>query len=463
MGLPYSVGRGAIPQSWEVVLMRRMLWALALVVVFATPVPADVNNLAGGAMIAHYVDELAYSGDEPAEGWCGAYTPYAITDHTEQVNRMDVATYGPKVWYVIAAWSEDKNWCGGQFGTNDYDAAVFTPVEAFPCFPDVGLEIPEADWPGPSSGTAFVTTETSWTGNYVPIYFFGGYAYGYGTPDVVELVPYTPSGSQVDPFAGFSNCQSPPIDYDALALGGMGVNTDGIYAQPEVIEVGACCVGTTCLPGLTQQQCDDQGGDVWYVDTSCSPNPCDPTGVCCYGSTTISCAVNTESQCATLQGTWHPEWTSCDPNPCKPAACCTDGECQILTELECQQAGGDFWLQTVTSCDPNPCLTYACCIPGEACQNLTEDECLAITGATWHEGFKCNQAHCDNLGACCFDEEPYCRMMWEAECAANHPEITGGFEPGEIWHPTRDCESDDPCFPSPVQESTWGQIKRLYQ
>ena len=95
----------------------------------------------------------------------------AITQAPEQVNRID----GPDadaIWFVLAAWHEDKEWCGVQFGFGDYDPNLFGVLEYWPVFPVEGLELPTSNWPGPSSGTAFVTTGNPWTGNYEPVYFF---------------------------------------------------------------------------------------------------------------------------------------------------------------------------------------------------------------------------------------------------------------------------------------------------
>ena len=91
------------------------------------------------------------------------------------------------------------------------------------------MEIPGPGWPGPNSGTSFVRGEGwSWTGSFVPVYHFVGYAYPGETVIPLGLGPTGPY-----PFGGWVNCLSPvPERFDAVDFGGMGINTNGIYAEP---------------------------------------------------------------------------------------------------------------------------------------------------------------------------------------------------------------------------------------
>ncbi len=447
--------------------MRRAIWVLAATVLLGPAAMGAETNLAGGALVTHYVPEVPYSTEPPACGdWCCGYDDYAISDPLHENIRID----GPAgaIWYVLAAWSEPKVWCGTEFGFGNYDPGVCTIDESGYCVPVSGLEISTEGWPGPNQGTAITTTGTDyWTGNWVPVYYFVSYVYAVAGQIPIAADPTTS-------FVGFSNCENPtqsyPVDENSEAWyyrGAMGFNTDGIRAAPSVVPQAVCCVGTSCLI-QTEAACDDLGGE-WHPEwpESCDPNPCDPVHPCCFGTTTLSCGLLTQSLCASRPGpgVWHPEWDSCDPDPCKVAACCVGETCTELTELECVNASG-IWLETVEGCDPNPCLTYVCCIPSQPCQNLTEDDCLAITGATWHEGYKCNDpgVECDALGACCLDADPYCVLTWEQGCLDLHPEVTPPFTPGQVWHPGGDCQVGNPwCHPSPVEETTWGRIKQLYQ
>ncbi len=281
---------------------------------FSSVCRADPSDLFGGALLVHHVAELSYSTDPPAGGWCEAYSAYAISACSQQVTRIDVQGYRPVTWFVLAAWYDnDREWCGTQFGLGGFDAGLFGFLEYHPCYPDAGLEISTDGWPGPEEGTAFVATGTPWEGNLLPVYFFGGYAYAYAGPGLIPLA--------VDPttdFAGFSNCANPAESYSAGALGGLGINSDGLEAYPETPPSAVCCIDDECYL-MPEEECIAAGG-LWYawLDTCESDsNPSDPERyVCCVEA---ECHLWTEPLCNVLGGEWHPELKSCTPNPCDPS------------------------------------------------------------------------------------------------------------------------------------------------
>ncbi len=222
---------------------------------------------------------MQFSSDPPPEGWCQHYlSHHAIDSCGAQVNRID--TYDGVIWFVLAAWSEAKQWCGTEFGLGSFDPASFEFTDYGPCYPDEGLEIPTDGWPGPGEGTAFVTTTADWDGNLIPVYYFCGYAYA---EDFLPLSPDPATG-----FGGTSNCLSPPESWSADAYGGMGLFTDGVYACPEGGILGGGSGG-----GLGPQGSDE--------------------AVCCFEE---HCRVTTHENCAAACGDFYPEWLDCDPNPC---------------------------------------------------------------------------------------------------------------------------------------------------
>jgi hypothetical protein len=247
--------------------MKSPLVALALLAVTAVSVNADPHNLENGALIAHYVPDYQGYWDPCEVMW--AFDP--LTNCEDQINRIDVTGYEEVIWWVVAAFEEEKVVCGCQFGFSDYDPGIMYMLNWHPCYPpDGGLEICSPTWPGPLTGTAVVATGTPWAGNFVPVYVFNVYAYGYGPPGVVQLIP---DPSVTNPFGGFGNCASPPERWDA-ALGGMGVNMDGTWVcwGPQNY---VCCVGEECV------------------------------------------LVQSAAECMALEGEFHPEWDSCGPpNPC---------------------------------------------------------------------------------------------------------------------------------------------------
>ncbi len=419
--------------------------------------PPGPHNLEAGALFAHYVPELGYTIDPPAGGWCQAYDSYAISSVQELATRIDVADRLPASWYVLAAWeSEEKIWCGTQFGFGDFDPNLFGFEEAFACFPDEGLEIPMSGWPGPNLGTAFVVTTDPWEGNWVQVYYFGGYAYGYGGPGHIPL--------DVDPtsdFIGFSNCMVPPQQYevDPVRRGVLGINTDGYPATgPGYDKV--CCLPTGECQITTPFECNLLNG-IWHPEwASCDPNPCplEPY-VCCFEDG--SCEVLLEEDCDSAGGTWLPELgRSCDPNPCpQPSVCCIYGECRLLFSVgECFALGG-VWHPGWGSCEPNPCPQdpYVCCLSDGSCLLLPEPDCLAAGGEWMPElGQSCEPNPCPNAAAvCCFGysyEE--CGIMTQPEC-----EALNGF-----WHPEWATCDPNPCdMYVRSQKTTWGRIKLIYR
>ena len=261
--------------------MNRRIFLVAILSLLAIGIGrADENDLRGGVFIAHYVPEIEFSTDEPPEGWCGVYEAYAIGGAAEQNNRIDVSGESdPVCWYVLAAWGEEKTWCGTEFGLGDYDQNLFAFIDFGPCFAQgEGLEITSPDWPAPETGTAFCGFG-EWQGNYVPVYWFGGYAYATAGPGQIPLDVNTNYQNPTYYSAGFANCLSVPIPYEVECLGVLGINMDGI---------------------------------------PCDPGAFAPVAVCCYGESFAECAMNTSEECFVIGGVWHPEWDSCDQNPCAP-------------------------------------------------------------------------------------------------------------------------------------------------
>lgn len=204
-----------------------LICGMFLVWVFVCPVlfsaHADESDLSNGVFIVHNPPGLQFSDFPPPEGWCEHYeSNFAISSCEEQNPRIDVTS--GSVWYVLAAWCEEKEWCGNEFGFADYDPTIYDFVEWGPCAPGGFLEIPSDYWPGPNEGTAFVATDMFWVGNFVPIYYFTGYAYSGG---VIPLGPDPPTD-----FVGFCNCLVPPELWEPVCIPAMGILMDGVECCP---------------------------------------------------------------------------------------------------------------------------------------------------------------------------------------------------------------------------------------
>jgi subtilisin family serine protease len=225
--------------------MRTTIVLLCMSSIVTGSVLADPENLEGGVLIAHFPADMTFSFDPPTGGWCQFYwDSLRIEDCEDQVNRID--TGNQVIWFVLAAWDEDKEWCGTEFGFGEYDADAFVITDFGPCWPEGGLEIPTASWPGPGEGTAIVTTGAPWEGNFVPVYRFTGLAYDEG------LIPL--AADPATGFAGTSNCASPPDAWAADSLGGMGLFQDGVYACPEGLLAGGQGSGPQGGGGIEPEQ-----------------------------------------------------------------------------------------------------------------------------------------------------------------------------------------------------------------
>jgi len=237
---------------------------------------ADPADLEGGVFIAHHPATFQYS---PGLDWCEEYDElYSISSCGEQNPRIDLdGNLGERsLWYVIAAWTESKTWCGAEFGFGTFDPAIYEFLEYGGCIPN-DLSISTDGWPGPNEGTAVTATDVQWDGNFQAVYYFLGYAYYEGQ---------IPLDIDPDPsFGGFGNCATPSETWAAADYGAMGLFTDGASACPG--------------PEL-------DGGDGEHADWS-------DEVACCFDEI---CRVVLASECVELDGLPDLSSPTCDPDPC---------------------------------------------------------------------------------------------------------------------------------------------------
>jgi hypothetical protein len=241
--------------------MKRAWLVLPLLCLAAGIAYSDSSNLEGGVFIAHHPPGLQYS---EGENWCARYfQDFAIDSCSEQSNRID--TQGDhSVWFVLAAWSEPKEWRGVEFGLAAYDSTICALTSWGPCFPgSSGLEIPTAGWPGPNDGTTLTATGAPWSGNFLPVYYFVSYAYYAGE---IPLGVHPVTG-----FGGTANCDSLPQTWAAAAFGSMGILEDGVSACPEGLNTGDGFGGGAQPDGAGGYEEDDSGaGDTPPVAGNCA-------------------------------------------------------------------------------------------------------------------------------------------------------------------------------------------------
>lgn len=280
--------------------MRRVL--LALAVMGLVTGAAYAQDLTGGVFIAHHTQGLAFTIDTPVGGWCGQC---ALTSCDAQNNdNLGLGTTN-WVWFVVAAFLQDSQWCGVEFGLQYNPNVVLTQKGV--CAPGAFLEIPGDTWPLSGQGVSVVTTDIPWSGNFKPVYWFAGYAY-YG-PGVVQLGDNlgTPGPT------AFANCQQ--VEFPADCYGGMGYGTLGVDCCPEVVvpDEWACCLyDGTCILTQTADECMAAGGE-WFVGLLCPAVTCPTPAVCCVEHI---CYFVHPDECQALGGVLHPEFVDCVDNPC---------------------------------------------------------------------------------------------------------------------------------------------------
>ncbi|MCK4414870.1 MAG: hypothetical protein KAY32_15150 [Candidatus Eisenbacteria sp.] len=154
-------------------------------------------------------------------------------DEENNCNRDDLYIHGGEtastVWYVIAAWQEEKYWKGFEFGLGDFDSVIYGFIDWGLCEIDEGLAqviyYDESQWPSARNGLAVVRTWGTWYGNLHPLYWFAGYAYG-GGEIPLDVMPATGVASVLPVEGGVVSTTSPD------RLGAMGILTAGREVFP---------------------------------------------------------------------------------------------------------------------------------------------------------------------------------------------------------------------------------------
>lgn len=168
-------------------------------------------------------------------------------------------------WIVFAAFPEGSSprLMGVTLGI-DYDDHNAYIIDYQSC---ALLEIPDADWPAPGSGTA-VTWGIPQTGQLTRVYGFVGYAY-YGDATTFCLAPHPTQG-------GWFGDDSIPSQLDQIAdYGCIGFNSNpGYLPCPVPVKTGACCLQDGSCQITTENACTAEGGRWLGPDSECDPDPC---------------------------------------------------------------------------------------------------------------------------------------------------------------------------------------------
>ena len=239
-------------------------------------------------------------------------------------------------------------------------------------------------------------------------------------------------------------CRNVPTISDCNVDGGEifheGISCDDL-AVNEIYCTGSCCsLEAVCESGcgmVSEWWCNTQpvnGDGIWTGCDNCACEKncpgvgdevnCNKIGICCEDG--ICTDVRNTEECQTG---YFKVATTCeleDERFCELGACCTEGaegdECTDYVSEQCVKVGGNFIIGE--ECINKPCNALgACCFYSGDCQNLTEEECETLDGK-FKQGELCDVGDCycsctwgafDDCGSCCLDE--FCHgYMTENSC-----------------------------------------------
>ncbi len=135
---------------------------------------------------------------------------------------------------------------------------------------------------------------------------------------------------------------------------------------------------------------------------------CEPTvrtGACCFLDRhgNLTCRENTQDECARVcGGTYFGDGTDCSDVTCGGACCLRDGTCiSTISARECTRWHHGTFNGIGTNCDDVTCtVPGACCIEHVGCQILTEDECDVAGGTFQGDGTECVDSDWDGIPDC---------------------------------------------------------------
>jgi hypothetical protein len=157
----------------------------------------------------------------------------------------------------------------------------------------------------------------------------------------------------------------------------------------------------------------------WVMRVTWSPFICEGQGACCLPNG--SCELLTQNQCQSAGGTYLGDNVQCGIGACNSTtvACCfpSTGGCLNLQPATCLAAGGVPG-PTNSNCTGYVCFpTGACCLPNGNCIGpVSPETCAAQGGVFQGNNSTCATSNCPQpTGACCFSNG-FCLVLKEADC-----------------------------------------------
>lgn len=143
-------------------------------------------------------------------------------------------------------------------------------------------------------------------------------------------------------------------------------------------------------------------------------------GACCVGT---NCSLLTQAECQSAGGTWQGAGTTCQGTVCQPTGnvpCCfvSTGGCVNLSYANCVAAGG-IPGPVGQTCAGYTCFpSGACCKLDGTCSVMSPEDCAQINGTYQGNGTTCGGVNCPPpQGASCFPNG-FCLVLAEADAVA---------------------------------------------
>ncbi len=243
--------------------MKQLLRSLMFLCLVVSMPVADSVDLSDGVFIAHHPLGLVYTtGDNYVQRYD---SEFQLLDVSNQNCRIQCEIGQARVWYIVAAFAEAKEWCAVDLGLGEYNESHFAIVDHGPGVSNT-LRRYAGGWPGSESGISIYTTDASWSGQTALIYYFGGYVYG---ETVIPIV-----NNPKEEILGFISCEERSTDFAAYAGGAMGILTEGVKVYPPGMpDPVVCCSEGNCLL-LQPAECAEIEGTLHETLFNCDSYPC---------------------------------------------------------------------------------------------------------------------------------------------------------------------------------------------
>jgi hypothetical protein len=315
--------------------------------------------------------------------------------------------------------------------------------------PDPGQGLPGSPSTNVTIGVWIDAQSFTWT-NFLAYIEWSGQCISYVSAS------YVISGGSNFPIDNFSHPRG-------IGFGGSG------YAQGGIDHIGnvtlhintpvSCCVSPIIDVYNPYYVFSQLGAGSAYMLFSTNPFTCYPEelgqpGACCFPDG--SCIVISEAECQAAGGTYQGAFTDCSVCPPPPIEACCFPDCSCIEAPVGQCPPGSVPQGQGTTCTPNLCECpppiEACCFADGSCVDALFGQCP--TGSVGQGvGTSCATVTCPPpvTGACCLPDVTCLEGATFDECNAA----------GGLWYPNTPC--DQACKPDAVEPKSWGKIKGLYR